>query len=82
MLRVSPLCGNSWMRSFSLNPDKDMEWIYDYTHPDYHTPRAKDLRARRDHALRQCPQWMLEEASLNDALEADKEREKRFLDEY
>ena len=56
------------MRMLSLEPDEDMKWIYDYLHPEYHSDRAKDLRNRRDSALRHAPQWMIEEARMNDIL--------------
>lgn len=56
------------MRMLSLEPDEDMKWIYDYRHPEYHSDRAKDLRNRRDSALRHAPQWMIEEARMNDIL--------------
>lgn len=52
----------------SLEPDKRMRWIYEYTHPDYNSDRAKDLRERRAAALRNAPKWMIEEARLNDSL--------------
>ena len=54
----------------SLEPDEDMRWIYDYTHRDYNTPRAHDLRERRAAAIRNAPEWMVREAQLNDALRA------------
>ncbi len=56
------------MKSLSLEPDEHMRWIYDYTHPEYNSDRAKDLRDRRAAAIRNAPQWMIEEARLNDAL--------------
>ena len=56
------------MKRISLEPDADMRWIYDYTHPDYNTPRAKDLRERRSRAIASAPEWMREEARLNDVL--------------
>ena len=52
----------------SLDPDLQLRWIYDSTHPDYNTPRAKDLRERRANAIRNAPEWMVREAQLNDAL--------------
>lgn len=54
--------------SLSLEPDPDMRWIYDPSHRDYHTDRAKDLRERRAAAMRNAPEWMVREAELNDAL--------------
>lgn len=56
------------MKMLSLEPDEDMKWIYDYLHPEYHSDRAKDLRNRRDSALRHAPQWMIEEARMNDIM--------------
>jgi len=56
------------MKRLSLEPDPDMRWIYDYTHPDYNSDRAKSLRERRASALRNAPQWMIEEARMNDNL--------------
>jgi hypothetical protein len=56
----------------SLEPDPDMRWIYDYTHPDYNSPRAKWLRESRAAALRSAPQWMIESARLNDILKSKK----------
>lgn len=52
----------------SLDPDQNMRWIYDYTHPDYNSDRAKDLRERRAAAIRNAPEWMVREAQLNDAI--------------
>lgn len=52
----------------SLKLDPHMRWLYDYTHPDYNSDRAKDLRARRDTACLNAPEWMIREAQLNDAL--------------
>ena len=52
----------------SLEPDPHMRWIYDYTHPDYNSDRAEDLRERRHRAMQGSPQWMIEEARLNDNL--------------
>jgi len=45
-----------------------MRWIYDPRYKD--DPQARDLRERRDAAIRSAPQWMLDEAHLNDELEA------------
>lgn len=53
---------------WTLEPDGHMRWIYDYRHPEYHTPRAVDLRERRAAALRACPGWMLEQAAINDEI--------------
>jgi hypothetical protein len=62
------------VKKFSLKPDPHMRWIYDQSFQD--DPKAKDLRARRDAAIRSAPQWMLDEAHLNDEREASKlERE-------
>ena len=52
----------------SLEPDEHMRWIYDYTHPDYNSDRAKDLRERRRVAMVNAPRWMVWEAELNDSL--------------
>jgi len=59
------------MKRLSLQPDAHMRWIYDYTHPDYNTPRAKHLRERRAQAIASAPQWMIEEARLNDLMRRD-----------
>jgi hypothetical protein len=56
------------MKYLSLEPDADMRWIYDYTHPDYNSDRAKHLREARARALQSAPQWMILEARLNDLL--------------
>ena len=56
------------MKLLSLEPDPDMRWIYDYTHPEYNSDRAKSLRERRAAALQNAPRWMIEEARVNDAL--------------
>ena len=58
------------MKRISLEPDEDMRWIYDYTHRDYNTPHAKDLRERRARAIANAPEWMREEARLNDIAKA------------
>jgi hypothetical protein len=55
------------VKRLSLKPDPDMRWIYDYTHPDYNSERAQDLRMRRELAIRNAPEWMRREAALNDA---------------
>ena len=52
----------------TLQPDEDMKWIYDYTHQDYNTARARHLREARAAALRSAPQWMIEEARLNEQI--------------
>lgn len=54
------------MKRLSLEPDEHMRWIYDYTHPDYNTDRARDLRERRAVAMQNAPRWMIEEARMND----------------
>ncbi len=54
----------------SLNPDPHMAWIYDQSHPDYYSERAKDLRERRAAALRSAPQWMKDAAYCNDQEDA------------
>lgn len=56
------------MKRLSLNPDPDMAWIYDYTHPDYNTDRAKHLREARSRAIASAPEWMVREAQMNDVL--------------
>ena len=56
------------MKRLSLEPDPDMRWIYDYTHPDDNTDRAKHLREARSRAIANAPEWMVREAQLNDAL--------------
>jgi len=53
------------MENPSLQPDEHMKWIYDTTHPEYNSDRAKDLRARRQAALNSCPRYMIEEAYIN-----------------
>ena len=52
----------------TLEPDPHMRWIYDSSHPDYNSDRAKDLRERRRVAMQNAPRWMIEEARLNDNL--------------
>ena len=61
------------MKRISLNPDPDMRWIYDYTHPDYNSDRARSLRERRSQAIQSAPEWMIREAQLNDLLDGDKQ---------
>lgn len=56
------------MKGLSLEPDEHMKWIYDPSHPDYNTDRAKHLREARSRAISSAPQWMIEEARLNDLL--------------
>ena len=58
----------------SLNPDPHIRWIYDYTHRDYSTAYAEDLRRRREAALRNAPRWMVEEARMNDNLRSVEKR--------
>jgi hypothetical protein len=55
------------MKEFSLSPDPDMAWIYDPSHRDYNTPRAKELRERRGRALRAVPEWMFPQSKGTDA---------------
>jgi hypothetical protein len=55
------------MNKLSLQPDPEMRWIYDYTHPDYNSPRAKSLRNARARAIANAPQWMKDEAYWNDS---------------
>ena len=54
------------MSKLSMHPDEWMRWIYDPSHPDYHSARAKDLRARRAAALYSLPQWMKDAALADD----------------
>lgn len=54
----------------SYHPDPCNAWLYDPSHPDYYSERAKDLRARRERAILSAPLWMREIARLNDAKEA------------
>ena len=56
------------MKRLSLEPDADMRWIYDPSHRDYNTDRAKHLREARSRAIANAPEWMVREAQLNDAL--------------
>ena len=65
------------MKRLSLEPDPDMRWIYDYTHRDYNTPRAKHLREARSRAIANAPEWMVREAQLNDLLRDDGDGEQR-----
>jgi hypothetical protein len=62
------------MKRLSLQQDACMDWIYDYTHPDYNTERAKHLREARHHAIANAPEWMKREAQLNDALAVSRSR--------
>ena len=63
------------MKMLSLEPDEDMKFIYDQRHPDYYSERVKHLRDARDAALRSAPEWMFEEARLNDIMKARKKGE-------
>lgn len=56
------------MKLLSLEPDEHMRWIYDPSHRDYNSDRARDLRERRQAAMRNAPRWMIDEASTNDNL--------------
>jgi hypothetical protein len=62
------------MTKFSLEPDEHMRWIYDQTHPDYHTDYARDLRERRGRALAACPRGLIQEARMNDIYAAEARR--------
>ena len=62
------------MKRLSLEPDEHMKWIYDSSHPDYDSDRAKWLRMRRAAAIASAPQWMIEEARLNDIMRDKKKR--------
>ena len=55
-------------RRLSFQCDEHMKWIYDYTHPDYHSPQARDLRDRRSNALMNAPEWMRRSAVIDDVL--------------
>lgn len=46
--------------TFSLQPDEHMRYIYDQRDRRYHLPETRDLRDRRDAALRSCPQCLIE----------------------
>lgn len=59
------------MKRLSLRLDPWNRWLYDYTHPDYHSDRAKDLRERHWRAYQNAPRWMIDEARLNDELRDD-----------
>ena len=59
-------------KRLSLEPDADMRWIYDYTHPDYNTDRAKHLREARSRAIANAPEWMRRDAAFNDAMKGEK----------
>lgn len=55
------------MNKLSLKPDPHMRWIYDYTDPRYNDPpQTVDLRNRRRNAIDNAPQWMIDEARMND----------------
>lgn len=54
------------MKRLTLQPDDHMRWIYDLTHPDYNSDEARDLRERRRAAMQNAPQWMIDEARMND----------------
>ena len=56
------------MKLLSLEPDEDMRWIYDPSHPDYYSDMAKNLREKRSNAMRNAPKWMIREAELNDTM--------------
>ena len=59
------------MNRLSLEPDERMRWIYDPSHRDYNTDRAKHLREARSRAINSAPEYMRREAALNDALRND-----------
>lgn len=56
------------MNNLSLDPDPHLRWIYDYTHPDYNSTYAADLRERRRRAISNAPGWMVRQAQWNDAI--------------
>lgn len=59
------------MKRLSLEPDESMRWIYNHRHPNYNTDYAKDLRERRARAIQSAPEWMKQEAQLNDVMRTD-----------
>ena len=61
------------MKRLSLEPDDNMRWIYDPSHPDYHTGRVKHLREARSRAMASAPEWMIREAELNDVAKEGKD---------
>ena len=63
----------------SLLPDDYMKWIYDYLHPNYHSDYARDLRARRDAAMRSAPQYLFEIALQNDNRRREEDAKQRKL---
>lgn len=66
------------MKNLSLKPDPHMKWIYDYSDRErYNSPEARDLRVRRDAALRTCPEWMIETAMINDQMAEEKAKPAR-----
>ena len=58
------------MNNLSLEPDENMKWIYDSSHPDYYSDRVKHLREARSQAMRSAPEWMIREGQLNDVMKA------------
>lgn len=60
--------------TLSLRPDPGMQWIYARSHRDYNSDIARDLRERRDRAIRSAPEYMIREAELNDAIRVAKEQ--------
>lgn len=55
------------IRRLSMHPDEGMRWIYDSSHPEYNTPRARHLRDARAAAIRSAPEWLVCLARSNDA---------------
>lgn len=67
------------MKKLSLKPDADMAWIYENNHPDYNSARARYLREARSSAIRFAPQWMIEDARINDLLDDLRKRKDEKL---
>ena len=69
----------AYLRSFGIRIfglGKDGEYLEKNTELHWQTWNAsKDLRERRDRALRSCPAWMLSDAAYNDWLAAQKGKE-------
>lgn len=71
-LSLEPSNRRCGMKKFTLQPDPHMRWIYDYNHPRYRSPEAKDLRERRSRAIQSAPEWMIELAMWNDEMKGVK----------
>lgn len=48
------------MKKLTDQPDPWNAWIYDKSHPEYNSERAKDLRMRREKSLAAVPRWIRE----------------------